>query len=70
MSLADSRGFFKVCLGLLSGICRAQYFSEHVRDLNLGLANIQISADHGDAMTKLLEAFLHLHLAPRFEGVC
>ena len=35
---------------------------------NFGRANIRVPAEHGDAMTRLLEAFLHLHLNPRFEG--
>ena len=35
---------------------------------NFGRANIRLPAEHGDAMTRLLEAFLHLNLNPRFEG--
>lgn len=35
---------------------------------NFGRANIRIPAEYGDAMTRLLEAFLHLHLNPTFEG--
>lgn len=35
---------------------------------HFGRANIRLAARHGDAMSRLLEAFLHLHLSPRFEG--
>jgi hypothetical protein len=35
---------------------------------NFGRANIRIAAHHGNAINRLLEAFLHLHLNPRFEG--
>jgi len=35
---------------------------------NFGRANIRIAAKHGNAINRLLEAFLHLHLNPRFEG--
>lgn len=35
---------------------------------NFGRANIRIPARDGDAMSRLLEAFLHLNLRPRFEG--
>lgn len=35
---------------------------------NFGRANIRIPAFHGDAMSRFLEAFLHLHLNPKFEG--
>lgn len=35
---------------------------------NIGRANIRIPNQHGDAMTLLLEVFLHVHLNPRFEG--
>lgn len=35
---------------------------------NFGRANIRIPADRGNAINRLLEAFLHLHLNPRFEG--
>ena len=35
---------------------------------NFGRANIRLDSQHGDAMSKLLEAYLHLHLSPRFEG--
>ncbi len=33
-----------------------------------GRANIRLPKKHGDALSKLLEAFLHLNLKPRFEG--
>lgn len=35
---------------------------------NCGRANIRISVQHGEAMSRLLEVFLHVHLEPRFEG--
>lgn len=35
---------------------------------NFGRANIRLDAWHGDAMSRFLEAYLHLHLSPRFEG--
>ena len=33
-----------------------------------GRANVRLPAHHGEALSKLLEAFLHLNLSPRFEG--
>jgi hypothetical protein len=35
---------------------------------NFGRANIRLAAQHGNAINRLLEAYLHLHLNPRFEG--
>jgi len=35
---------------------------------NFGRTNIRISVHHGNMMSRLLEAFLHLNLNPRFEG--
>ncbi|MDP4540708.1 hypothetical protein Q9K01_13835 [Qipengyuania sp. DY56-A-20] len=33
-----------------------------------GRANIRLPRSYGDTLSKLLEAFLHLNLKPRFEG--
>jgi len=35
---------------------------------NFGRANIRLPDQHGDAMSRLLEAFFHVNLNPRFEG--
>ncbi len=35
---------------------------------NIGRANVRLPAQHGEAMSRMLEAFLHLNLNPRFEG--
>ncbi|WP_303489801.1 hypothetical protein [Shimia thalassica] len=35
---------------------------------NLGRANIRAPEEYGDRFVKYLEAFLHFHLQPRFEG--
>jgi len=35
---------------------------------NLGRVNIRVPEEYGDRFVKYLEAFLHFHLQPRFEG--
>lgn len=35
---------------------------------NFGRANIRLPLSHGDILSKLLEAFLHFNLKPKFEG--
>lgn len=35
---------------------------------NFGRANIRIAIQYGDSMSRLMEAFLHHNLNPRFEG--
>lgn len=35
---------------------------------NFGRANIRVPADYGERFVTFLEAFLHFHLQPRFEG--
>lgn len=35
---------------------------------NFGRANVRLPGHKGDALSRLLEAFLHLNLSPRFEG--
>lgn len=35
---------------------------------NFGRANVRLPGEENDAASRMLEAFLHLHLKPRFEG--